>query len=134
MRPGVTSAMDAAGYFVGAHYLAPRNNPPICVLGSNSVAKTTWKSRFLQNQKGRHEPPASDWPRAYTHLDAGPTQKFTEIFFGSDASIGLEPVHSNIIPSANKKRRQLFWSWVEKKGSSAESVGECQYTRWMRGG
>jgi hypothetical protein len=44
-RPSVTSAMDAAGNFVGAHYLAPRNNPPPCMLGSNLVVKTSWKQQ-----------------------------------------------------------------------------------------
>jgi len=44
-RPRVTSAKDAAGYFVGAHYLAPRNNPPLCILGSNLVVKTSLKEQ-----------------------------------------------------------------------------------------
>jgi len=40
-RPSVTSAKDAAGYFVGTDYLCPRNNPPLCILGSNLVVKTS---------------------------------------------------------------------------------------------
>ena len=45
VRPRVTSAKDAAGYFVGARYLAPRNNPPLCILGSNLVVKTSLKEQ-----------------------------------------------------------------------------------------
>src|SRR4029078_10834812 len=44
-RPSVTSAKDAAGYFVGTDYLCPRNNPPLCILGSNLVVKTSWKEQ-----------------------------------------------------------------------------------------
>jgi hypothetical protein len=43
VRPSVTSAKDAAGYFVGTDYLCPRNNPPLCILGSSLVVKTSLK-------------------------------------------------------------------------------------------
>jgi hypothetical protein len=45
VRPSVTSAKDAAGYFVGTDYLCPRNNPPLCILGSSLVVKTSLKEQ-----------------------------------------------------------------------------------------
>lgn len=45
VRPSVTSAKDAAGYFVGTEYLCPRNSPPLCILGSNLVVKTSLKEQ-----------------------------------------------------------------------------------------
>jgi len=53
IRPRVTSAKDAADYFVGAPaypalrktWLAPRNNSPLCILGLNLVVKTSWKEQ-----------------------------------------------------------------------------------------
>jgi len=51
-RPSVTSAVWARAYspranFLAAHLyarssLAARNNPHLCVLGSNSVVRKTW--------------------------------------------------------------------------------------------
>ena len=66
LRPRVTSAGDGRGYSrravsiaVRTRYLVARNIPSLCVLGSNSVVKTTWKSRFLQDPKDRHELPGA---------------------------------------------------------------------------
>ena len=61
IRPRVTSAKDAAGYFVGASaypalrktWLAPRNNPPLCILGSNLVVKTSLKEQPEQASQFR---------------------------------------------------------------------------------
>ena len=63
-RPSVTSAEEGRGYSRRAWYLAARNILSLCVLGSNSVVKTTWKSRFLQNPKDRHEPHAGTCRRS----------------------------------------------------------------------
>ena len=76
----------------------------LCVLGSNSAVRTTLKSRFLQNPKDRHELPGSTCPRAYTHLDAGPVQKFTQIF-ACGASKGLDADGRAFIPTFKRTAR-----------------------------
>ena len=68
-RPSVTSAKDAAGYFVGTaaypHWgrtrLCPRNNPPLCILGSNLVVKTSLKEQPEQACQIWDRTPT--WPR-----------------------------------------------------------------------
>jgi len=68
-RPSVTSAKDAAGYFVGADYLCPRNNPPLCILGSNLVVKTSLKEQPEQAWQFCDRTPTWPRPLLYT-LDA----------------------------------------------------------------
>jgi hypothetical protein len=80
LRPSVTSAEDGRGYSRRALYLVGRNILPLCVLGLNSIVRTSLKSSFLAKSEGSSRTAHGHLPRAYTHLDAGPRQKFTGIF------------------------------------------------------
>jgi hypothetical protein len=81
-RPSVTSAEYGRGYSRRAWYLVALNILCLCVLGSNSAVKTSWKSRFLQNPEDRQNVPASVGVAGAHLLDAGRGQKFTRIFRG----------------------------------------------------